>query len=166
MIHPSALKKALKERKKRILFLFPFPFLIGVLIFRPKDSLPNEPLSPPPAIIPVLPQKKEKAGLVPPRRDPFEGLFHSHSPVPRPFPTAKDDFPFPFGKREKTESPMLRLSGILTVDGCRKALFIGPEKTYLLETMDKIPQRGQVRAIHSDSIIWNNMVIPVGEVIP
>lgn len=32
--------------------------------------------------------------------------------------------------------------------------------------MDKIPQRGQVRAIHSDSIIWNNMVIPVGEVIP
>ena len=125
MIHPSALKKALKERKKRIFFLFPFPLLIGVLIFRPKDSLPNEPLSPPPAIIPVLPQKEEKAGLVP-----------------------------------------LRLSGILTVDGCRKALFIGPEKTYLLETMDKIPQRGQVRAIHSDSIIWNNMVIPVGEVIP
>ena len=146
MIHPSALKKALKERKKRIFFLFPFPLLIGVLIFRPKDSLPNEPLSPPPAIIPVLPQKEEK--------------------VPHPFPTAKDDSPFPFGKREKTESPMLRLSGILTVDGCRKALFIGPEKTYLLETMDKIPQRGQVRAIHSDSIIWNNMVIPVGEVIP
>ena len=77
----SALKKALKERKKRIFFLFPFPLLIGVLIFRPKDSLPNEPLSPPPAIIPVLPQKEEKAGLVPPRRDPFEGLFHSHSPV-------------------------------------------------------------------------------------
>ena len=148
MIHPSALKKALKERKKRIFFLFPFPLLIGVLIFRPKDSLPNEPLSPPPAIIPVLPQKEEKAGLMPPRRDPFEGLFHSHSPVPHPFPTAKDDSPFPFGKREKTESPMLRLSGIL------------------LETMDKIPQRGQVRAIHSDSIIWNNMVIPVGEVIP
>ena len=46
MIHPSALKKALKERKKRIFFLFPFPLLIGVLIFRPKDSLPNEPLSP------------------------------------------------------------------------------------------------------------------------
>lgn len=45
MIHPSALKKALKERKKRIFFLFPFPLLIGVLIFRPKDSLPNEPLS-------------------------------------------------------------------------------------------------------------------------
>lgn len=40
MIHPSALKKALKERKKRIFFLFPFPLLIGVLIFRPKDSLP------------------------------------------------------------------------------------------------------------------------------
>ena len=74
--------------------------------------------------------------------------------------------PLSLWEKGKTESPMLRLSGILTVDGCRKALFIGPEKTYLLETMDKIPQRGQVRAIHSDSIIWNNMVIPVGEVIP
>ena len=88
MIHPSALKKALKERKKRILFLFPFPLLIGVLIFRPIVSLPNEPLSPPPAIIPVLPQKKEKAGLVPPRRDPFEGLFQSQSPVTQPITTA------------------------------------------------------------------------------
>lgn len=166
MIHPSALKKALKERKKRILFLFPFPLLIGVLIFRPKDSLPNEPLSPPPAIIPVLPQEKEKAGLVPPRRDPFEGLLRSHSPVMRPHPTPNDDSPFPFEERKRTEKPMLRLSGILTVNGCRRALLIGPEKTYLLETMDKIPQRGQVRAIHSDSIIWNNMVIPVGEVIP
>lgn len=75
MIHPSALKKALKERKKRILFLFPFPLLIGVLIFRPKDSLPNEPLSPPPAIIPVLPQKKEKAGLVPPVGILLKGCF-------------------------------------------------------------------------------------------
>lgn len=75
MIHPSALKKALKERKKRIFFLFPFPLLIGVLIFRPKDSLPNEPLSPPPAIIPVLPQKEEKAGLVPPRGILLKGCF-------------------------------------------------------------------------------------------
>ena len=72
MIHPSALKKALKERKKRILFLFPFPLLIGVLIFRPKDSLPNEPLSPPPAIIPVLPQKKEGCFIpIPLCRIPF-----------------------------------------------------------------------------------------------
>ena len=68
------------------------------------------------------------------------------------------------GKGKRLKAQCCALAESLTVDGCRKALFIGPEKTYLLETMDKIPQRGQVRAIHSDSIIWNNMVIPVGEV--
>lgn len=75
MIHPSALKKALKERKKRFLFLFPFPLLIGVLIFRPKDSLPNEPLSPPPAIIPVLPRKKKKQVLCRPVGILLKGCF-------------------------------------------------------------------------------------------
>ena len=67
MIHPSALIKALKERKKRMLFLFPFPLLIGVLIFRPKDSLPNEPLFPPPAIIPVLPRKRKSRSCAAPQ---------------------------------------------------------------------------------------------------
>lgn len=166
MINPSSLKKALKERRKRILLLFPFSLLIGFLVFRQKEPLPSEPLPPPPAIVPILPQEKEKAGLVPPRRDPFEGLLRSHSPVMRPHPTPNDDSPFPFEERKRTEKPMLRLSGILTVNGCRRALLIGPEKTYLLETMDTIPQRGQVGAIHANSITWNNRVIPVGEVIP
>lgn len=140
------------------------------LLPRPSAALP--------AVPPALPEQKVKEAapaVLPkelPRRDPFRPLNH---PVEEKIPAAsemsvpsKTAAPVPPASpappAEKTPAQILyRFSGIVTVNGKRKALVLTPGGSLLVGEGDILPGRGMVEAMKEENLLCGGRQIQLGE---